>query len=100
MIPLTIPKGSDEMKRLLSLLLTLTMLLTLTACGGDTASSADQIGSSNSPGLTEWDMHARSVDLTDLYPDAVFVEISDAADTEGITVTNDIVYYEAGRDFT
>ncbi|MBQ3127230.1 MAG: carbohydrate-binding domain-containing protein [Clostridia bacterium] len=88
------------MKRLLSLLLTLTMLLTLAACGGDTAPSADQIGSSDSPGLTEWDMHAHSVDLTDLYPDAVFVEISDAADTAGITVTNDIVYYEAGRDFT
>ena len=89
------------MKRLFAVVLTL--LLGLTACSVDAG-----VAESGAPdGVemidTDWyrDTPAQPGDVSGLPEGTVYVELSDAANEEaGITVTNDIVYYEAGRDFT
>ena len=91
-------------KRMFSLLLIHTLLLSLAACGGGDASVTAPTSNVEAVIVDTADyskLAAQSVDVSELYPDAVVVDIADAADeAAGITVTNDIVYYEAGRDFT
>ena len=94
------------MKRVFSLMIAFAMLLTLAACGGDDTAVSDVAEAA--PNVvemldTDWykDTPAQPGDVTQLPERAVYVELSNAADEKaGITVTNDIVYYEAGRDFT
>ncbi|MBQ3010259.1 MAG: carbohydrate-binding domain-containing protein, partial [Oscillospiraceae bacterium] len=71
------------MKRLISLTLTFIMLLTLAACDVD-------------------ELSRRLDELSETYPDATPLILSDSMSSvpEGVTVTHDIVYYEAGHDFT
>lgn len=98
------------MKKLISLILTLTMLLTLAACGGDPQpTEPDSSVTPDSPADTAvqngWDVSAQSVDVSELYPDATYVELSDSdisvsGDASAVSTDNDIVYYEAGKDFT
>ena len=94
------------MKKLLSILMALTMLLTLAACGGEdtvqTSDTANQDVTNDIDG--NMSAAAQSVDVSALYPDAVAVTVSDDGVTsdapDAVTVANDIVYYEAGHDFT
>lgn len=94
------------MKKLVTFFLTLAMVLSLAACGGSASGSADASSTAGTAAETNEVVAAaaaQSVDVSALYPDAVTVELSDSGittDDDSITVTNDIVYYEAGHDFT
>ena len=71
------------MNRILSIFLIAAMALSLAACDKDASV-------------------APTVPVTDTYADAVHIELSDGmtAAPAGVTLSHDIVYYEAGRDFT
>ena len=87
-------------------MLALAMLLTLAACGGgdtDVPPVPEVLSDVVEMIDTDWykDTPAQPGEVSGLPEDAVYVNISNAANEEaGITVTDDIVYYEAGRDFT
>ena len=80
------------MKRLLAVLMAAAMLLSFAACGGtntDTDDSAQVTPEVLAP-------------VTERYADAVHIDLSDDM-TEapaGVSLSRDIVYYEAGKDFT
>ena len=85
-------KEDCMMKRMLAILLAAAMLVSLAACGGtntDTDDNAQVTPEVLAP-------------VTERYADAVHIALSDDM-TEapaGVALSNDIVYYEAGRDFT
>ena len=84
--------------------LALVMLLSLAACGGsDTTDTAETSNEAAETNRVEASTAVQSTDLSALYPDAVYVTVSDdgvTTEDDSITVTNDIVYYEEGHDFT
>ena len=87
------------MKQIVSFVLAWAMLLTLTACSGGTGASGTDDSAVYSGIQTDWDVPAQSAALSDLFPDGVYVDVTNP-DAAGVTVSHDIVYYEAGHDFT
>ena len=80
------------MKRLLAVLMAAAMLLSLAACGGTNTNTDD--GAEVTPEVL--------APVTERYADAVHIALSDDM-TEapaGVSLSRDIVYYEAGKDFT